>query len=103
MIMKELAQHGLGLSGTAEHLRRAGTSGKWASNVERDMVRALKRDGLDMVAHPNSSRYQAHGIRSCTFVAKVPIREVRVPMLNNVWEADREERLGGGLKYLCTN
>ena len=39
---------------------------------------------------------QDHDIPTCTFVAKVPIREVKVPILNNAWEAEREERLSGG-------
>ena len=66
------------------------------------MVRALKRDGVDMVAHPNSSRNQLPYYSLMTLVllqqAKVPIREVKVPMLNKVWEADVQERPWGGFK-----
>ena len=37
---QELRLHGVEMQGPCEKLRRAGASGKWTSNIQRDMLRA---------------------------------------------------------------
>ena len=36
---QELRLHGVEMQGPCEKLRRAGASGKWTSNIQRDMLR----------------------------------------------------------------
>ena len=47
---QELKRHGVELSGPAAKLLRCGTDGQWGSNVERDMLNALGKGGLQTAA-----------------------------------------------------
>ena len=54
---EELGKHGASLSKDAERLRQSGGSGRWSQNIERDMMRNLRRGALKTAAWLNRLQY----------------------------------------------